>query len=213
MEKRKKVALYVRCSTSKDQSLDLQLDILREYVKSRSWEIIHEFQDFGFSGGSNNRPALQELIQQVRRGVVNVVCVSKLDRFFRSLRHLVVTLDEFEELGCQFISVGDQIDFTTSAGRLHIQIIGAFAEFERSLIRERTIAGLDAARRRGKSLGRPSINKESEIIHLRENGLSYRAIQDKLGISASVVTRVLKAHGNPLKNSTKKPSDSEGDFS
>jgi DNA invertase Pin-like site-specific DNA recombinase len=137
----------------------------------------------------------------VRSRQVDGVVVVKMDRLFRSLKHLVVTLDELQALGIQFVAIQDTVDFTTPSGRLLIQILGSLAEFEKALLRERTMLGLDHARRSGKHLGRPKLRNDAEILRLREQGLSYTQIQKKLGISRPAVYRALIATGTkPAKN-------------
>ena len=121
---------------------------------------------------------------------VDAVLVWKLDRFARSLKHLVNALAEFEALGVAFISLRDNLDLTTPAGRLMFQIIGAMAEFERALIQERVVAGLRHARAQGKRLGRPrTVVPLAKIRSLREQGLSWRAVAAKVRLSKSVCMR------------------------
>jgi DNA invertase Pin-like site-specific DNA recombinase len=155
--------------------------------------ITEEIVDHGFSGGTDKRPGLKRLMELVKARKVDVVVVTKLDRLARSLRHLVTLLDEFSSLGIQFVSLKDQIDMTTASGRLMLHIIGAFAEFERSLIRERTVAGLEHARRLGKRLGRPKTRNDEFILSLRAKGLSYSEISRKIGCEKSAVYRAIKA--------------------
>ena len=114
----------------------------------------------------------------------DAVCVWKLDRFGRSLRHLVNALADLESLGVSFISIKDNLDLSTPSGRLMFQIIGAMAEFERALIQERVRAGLRNARAKGRKLGRPRVTVDaSEIARLRAQGASWRDISKQLGIS------------------------------
>lgn len=148
--------------------------------------------DHGYSGATDRRPGLTELLSLARRRDVDVVCVVKLDRIFRSLKNLLATLTELEELNCEFVSVTDQIDLTTATGRLHVQLLGAFAQFERDLIRDRTLAGIAYAKSKGKQLGRPPLNLKEKIIALRSQGHSYGEIQKQLGCSAGVITRAIK---------------------
>lgn len=131
----------------------------------------------------------------IRARKIDVVIVTKLDRFARSLKHLVSALDEFTSLGVLFVSIGDQIDLTSASGRLMLHLLAAFAEFERGLVRERTLAGLAHARNCGKTLGRPKIRNDSAILKLRAEGLSYTQIQKQLGVSRPSVHRVLKTAG------------------
>jgi DNA invertase Pin-like site-specific DNA recombinase len=121
-----------------------------------------------------------------------VVCV-KLDRFARSLRHLVTALDEFDTLGIQFVSIHDQIDLTTASGRLMMNMLGSFAEFERALIRERTVAGLQYARSIGKTLGRPKTCEVDAVLKLRAEGRTYTEIEKLLKTSRPSIRRAILA--------------------
>ena len=142
-----RIALYARCSTA-EQSVDLQVDGLRDYAKARGFEIIGEYLDQGVSGARAKRPALDRLLDDARRRQFDAVLVWKLDRLGRSLHHLLTILGEFDELGVRFVSLDDAIDTSTAAGRLFMQMRGAFAEYELAQVRERTRAGVAAARRR-----------------------------------------------------------------
>ncbi|MBK8202816.1 MAG: recombinase family protein [Bdellovibrionales bacterium] len=153
-----KVVTYSRVSTSNHgQNPDVQVHELRRYCEARGWIIEHEIVDHGFSGGTDIRPGLKQLFSLVRERKVDVVVVVKMDRLFRSLKHLVATLEEWQAVGIQFVATKDNIDYTTPAGRLLAQILGSLAEFEKSLLIERTMLGLEHARRSGKTLGRPKI--------------------------------------------------------
>ncbi len=125
--------------------------------------------------------------------------VWKLDRFGRSLRHLVNALAELEALGLSFISLRDNLDLSTPSGRLMFQIIGAMAEFEKSLIQERVKAGLRNARAKGKRLGRPPIFvSQNRLDTLRASGASCRAISKELGVGVGTAHRIsLRRSKNP----------------
>ena len=152
----KRVLIYARCSTTQhDQHPEVQIEELRRYCSARGFEICEEVVDHGFSGSTDKRPGLKRLQELVRTRKVDAVVVVKLDRLFRSVKHLVSTLHEFSDLGVEFISLGEQLDFTTSSGKLLFHIIAAFAEFERGLIVERTKLGLAHAQSKGVQLGRP----------------------------------------------------------
>jgi DNA invertase Pin-like site-specific DNA recombinase len=197
-----KVLIYARVSTSdKSQNPQIQIEELRRYCSARGWTVVEEIVDHGFSGGTDQRPGLKKVMALVRERKVDAIIVTKLDRFARSLKHLVSALDEFAILSVLFISVGDQIDLSTAAGRLMMQIIGAFAEFERGLVRERTLAGLAFARSQGRKLGRPTTRPDAEIIRLRSAGASYSAIQRELGCSRPSIRRAITA----AEGSTKSP--------
>lgn len=126
---------------------------------------------------------------------LNVITVWKLDRFGRSLRHLVDALAELEAVGCAFVSLRDNLDLSTPAGRMMFHVIGAMAEFERELIRERVKAGLAHARSKGQKLGRPKVRRERDkdaktIRRMRAKGDSYSEIADALGRSKADIYRV-----------------------
>lgn len=192
----KRVLIYCRVSTSDRQNPLVQASALREFCAARGWTVTEEITDHGYSGGTDKRPGIAKLMKLARARKIDVVAVTKLDRLFRSLKHLIGTLDEFESLGVQFVSVGDQIDQTTAAGKLMLAIVGGFAEFERALIRERTLAGIAFARSSGKVLGRPQVRDDSKIRSLRAKGLSLREIGRRVGVSKSTVSAALS--GNTL---------------
>ena len=207
----KRVLLYARVSTSdKGQNPEVQLADLRRYSTAREWHIVEELVDHGYSGGSDDRPALKQVMSMARTRRADVILVTKLDRLARSLKHLVALLDEFGSLGIQFVSISDQIDMTTASGRLMLHIVAAFAEFERSLIRERTIAGLAFAKSQGRRLGRPPAKREGEILRLRAAGLSYREISRQLGVSRGAVYRAVKSGPKTSKNLTVKDESDRG---
>lgn len=194
-----RVVTYSRVSTERDQNPEAQRAELARYCIARTWHVSDEIIDHGYSGGTDQRPGLKRLMTLARERQVDCIVVSKLDRIARSLKHLVAMLDEFKELGIQFISIHDQIDLTTASGRLMLHIIAAFAEFERSLIRERTVLGLAYARSKGKRLGRPCKRNDEAIRALRSKGLSYTAIQKQLGISKGAICRALATPKTPPK--------------
>jgi len=168
----------------------MQLRELREFVERRSWQITGEYVDRGVSGSKDRRPALDQMMAAAQGRKFDVLLVWKLDRFARSLKHLVNALAEFEALGIAFVSLRDNLDLTTPAGRLMFQIIGAMAEFERALIQERVRAGLRNAKAKGVRLGRPRIFvSESRIDALRGSGASWRTIAKELGISLGTLHR------------------------
>jgi DNA invertase Pin-like site-specific DNA recombinase len=185
--------LYARVSTS-DQSCEAQLHALRAYAQARGGEVV-EYVDAGGSGAKDRRPALDRLLADARRRRFDAVVVVKLDRLGRSLRHLLTLLGDFEALGVGFISLDDGLDTSTAAGRLFMQMRGAFAEYELAMIRERTRAGLAAARRRGKRLGRPNVltpEQLARVARLRRGGASMRGIAEILGTSKGTVQRALE---------------------
>ena len=187
-----RVATYSRVSTQhREQKPEVQVGELRRYCKARGFKITHEIIDRA-SGAGDDRPGLKKLLALVRAREVDAVLVVKLDRLFRSLKHLVNTLSEFEALGVKFIATRDQVDLTTPAGRMFAQILGSLAEFERELIRDRIMLGLDHAVRSGKILGRPKVCDDEAVKKLRKQGLSYQVIQRRLKVSKGSVCRALR---------------------
>lgn len=191
--KDKRVAIYMRVSTQ-EQSTELQAREISAYARARGWENVTIYEDQG-TGTNANRPQLKLLLNNARQRKVDLVICWKLDRFFRSLKDLVVTLQEFTELGIDFISIKDNIDLTTSSGRLMMHLLGAFAEFEASLIRERVRAGLSNAKAKGKRLGRPSVIDGAKVVQLKAEGRSLSEIAGILGVTKGGVSKTLKKLG------------------
>lgn len=190
----KRALLYARCSTRKDQRPEVQVEELKRFAEARGWNVDpdHIIVDEGLSGRNPNRPGLNKLMALARSRKIDCILILKLDRLFRSLKHIVVTLEELSELGVQLVSVKESLDMTTSAGRLMIHLISSFAEFEAELARERTLIGLEFSRSKGVRLGRPSTVNYDEIIKLREEGMSYRQIQ-KLGYSSWAIQNAVNS--------------------
>ncbi len=187
---RKVVALYARVSTL-DQNCQVQLEDLRRYAGKRFARYL-EYTDAGVSGTQRHRPQLDALMRDARRRLFDVVLVWKFDRFARSLKHLIESLDEFNALGIDFISLTEGVDTTTPAGQLLFHIVGAVAQFERDLIAERVRAGMAHARAMGKRIGRPRAIVDVEAVSkLRQGGQSLREIAVSLNIPVSRVRRAL----------------------
>ena len=187
-----RVALYARVSTLNNQDPEMQLAELREYADHRGWRIVDEYTDQGVSGSKESRPALNRLMADACRRRFDAILVWKIDRFGRSLKHLVNSLAELAALGVAFISLRDNLDLSTPSGRLMFQIIGAMAEFERALIQERVRAGIRNARAKGKRLGRPRVVVDaSRIADLRAQGRSWAEIVSQMGIGKGTAQRAL----------------------
>jgi DNA invertase Pin-like site-specific DNA recombinase len=168
----------------------MQLRELREYADRRGWTISGEYTDRGLSGSRESRPELNRLMNDAHRRKFDAILVWKVDRFGRSLKHLVNALAELGALGVAFISLRDNLDLSTPAGRLMFQIIGAMAEFERALIQERVRAGMRNARVKGKRLGRPRVFvSTSEVHRLRAEGMGWKRIAAKLGLGVGTVMK------------------------
>ena len=188
-----RVAIYARVSTLIGQSPEMQLAELREYASRRGWEIYGEYVDSGISGSKESRPELNRLMSDVHLRRFDVVLCWKVDRFGRSLKHLVNALADLDSYGVAFVSLRDNLDLSTPSGRLMFQIIGAMAEFERSLIQERVRAGLRNAKLRGKILGRPPMTLDRErIARLRASGASIRDISTQLEVSTATIHKALR---------------------
>ena len=188
-----RTALYARVSTSdKGQDPEMQLRELREHCKRRGWEIVGEYVDVGVSGSKDSRPQLNRLFAAAHRRQCDAVLVWKLDRFGRSLKHLVNALAEFESLGVAFISLKESLDLTTPAGRLMFGIISAMAEFERDLIRERVRSGIANRRSKGLRVGRkPIVLEAGRLATMRAEGLTIRQMADQLACSPALVHKTL----------------------
>jgi len=188
-----RVGLYARVSTLNGQSPEMQLTELREYASRRGWEIVGEYVDCGISGARELRRELNRLMVDAHQRRFDLVLCWKIDRFGRSLKHLVNALADLNSYGVAFVSLHDNLDLSTPSGRLMFQIIGAMAEFERSLIQERVKAGLRNAKLKGKTLGRPSLKLDWErLTRLRAAGDSIRAISLQLGVAPSTVHKALR---------------------
>ena len=138
-----KIAIYCRVSTE-EQNADKQEDICRRYCEKNGWEIYKVYKDI-MSGINKSRPKFNELLEDMRMSSFDCIMVTKLDRMGRSLQHLLSMFDEFKRRHIQFIAVTQNIDTTSSMGQLQLHIMGAFAEFERNIISERTKEGLQRA--------------------------------------------------------------------
>src|SRR5580692_6579924 len=172
-----RAAIYARVSTSNQgQDPHVQTRELGEFCKRRGWTLV-EYVDIGISGTKEKRPALDRLMADAHRRRFDVVVVWRFDRFARSVSHLLRALETFNSLGIAFVSLREQIDTSTPAGKMIFTVLGAVAELERSLIAERVKAGLRNARAKGKTLGRPKrIVDAKQVAMLRAQGLGLRAI-------------------------------------
>lgn len=177
---------YARVSTEQ-QSLDLQKDALKQHGCEKIYVDV-------ISGSKKDRPGLTEALEYLRPG--DTLVVWKLDRLGRSLRHLIETVNDLNEKEIGFQSLREAIDTTTSSGKLFFHIMGSLAEFERDLIRERTKAGLQAARKRGRIGGRRRVideQKKRMLESLRQDpDLTQGELADMLGVSRTTIWRYMK---------------------
>lgn len=188
-----RAGLYVRVSTI-DQDPHVQTHELRAYAARRGWTIADEYVDHGFSGSKTARPALDRLMADARRGKLDLVVVWALDRFGRSLSGLITSIDELTSLRVAFVSATQGIDTSADnpAATLTLNVLGAVAAFERSMIVARVRAGLAKAKAHGRRLGRPPA--EIDLAYLRgrlANGESIRGVARSLGVSDATLRRAL----------------------
>jgi DNA invertase Pin-like site-specific DNA recombinase len=186
-----RAAIYVRVSTDQ-QTVDNQLLELRRYVAARGWQV-QEYVDHAVSGAKESRPALDAMLKDAKRRRIDAICCWRLDRLGRSLKHLIMLIDELNALGVALISLGESIDTSTPAGRLQLHILGAIAQFERERIRERVVSGLLRARSQGRRLGRPKAPLPIAKIEA-VSGLSNTAAASALGVSVGTVKRWRRDH-------------------
>ncbi len=188
-EQTMRTAIYARVSTA-DQNCEMQLRELRDYVANRGWKLAGEYVDSGFSGTKAKRPALDLMMAAAARRDFDCVVVYKIDRFGRSVLHLSQQLAMLTSQGVRFIATTQSIDTDTSnpTSRLLLTILAGVAEFEREIIRERTLSGIRAAQASGKILGRPKrVFRRDEAVRLRGEGMSWREIAKQLGVPVSTV--------------------------
>jgi DNA invertase Pin-like site-specific DNA recombinase len=184
-----RAAVYARVSTA-DQTAENQLLQLRAYVQARGWDAA-EYVDC-ISGTKDRRPELDRIVADAKRRKVDTLVVWKLDRLGRSLKHLVMLLDELQSLGVAFVSLGESIDTGTPAGRLQLHLLAAVAQFERERIVERVRAGLERARTQGKRLGRPRASLPLERLQTVAH-LSLTDAAAALGVSRATIKRWRRA--------------------
>jgi DNA invertase Pin-like site-specific DNA recombinase len=194
----KKVAIYLRVSRP-DQNIENQRQVLIDYCSSRKYEIFKVYEDVG-TGSNEKRTDLNQLLKEASKRKFDIVLVWKFDRFARSTSFLIRTLDDFHNLGIDFISYDESIDTSNPMGKAMFAIISAFAEFEKSALISRTKLGLERARAEGKTLGRPKVDSEAidKINKLSKKGLSIGKIADKLKLSKGAVHKYLQQQKSNL---------------
>lgn len=195
-----KVGLYARVSTD-DQECEQQLTALRDYVAARGWTIQAEYVDQAVSGTKDSRPAFNRIMAAAGLRKVDVVVVWKLDRWGRSIQHLLNTVQQLESMGVRFIAITQNVDTDAggATGKLLLHILGAFAEFERSLIVERVNAGLARARKAGKIGGRRlKVFNRQKALDMRAAGSSLSQIAEACGVSVATIGRVCQKHNTSV---------------
>jgi len=191
-----RIAIYARVSTD-GQTVENQVGDLKRWAKNAGHEIAAVFKDEGISGakGREDRKALDELMKAAVRREFDLVAAWSVDRLGRSLKGLLGLLEELESAGVDLFLHQQALDTTSPAGRALFQMLGVFSEFERAMIRERVVAGLERAKAQGKTLGRPKVGRrvEREIERLKGEGKGILAIARQVGCGTSVVQRVVVA--------------------
>jgi DNA invertase Pin-like site-specific DNA recombinase len=193
MSSTKRVALYVRVSTDA-QTLENQIRELRQVAERRGWDVVEVYRDAGISGakGRNGRPGLDAMLKDASRRKFDVVMAWAIDRVGRSLSDLLDTIQHLEACGVDLYLDQQAIDTTTPMGKLVFQLTGAFAEFERTMIRQRIKAGLKRAVAQGVKLGRPKIDSATErkVRKQLAKGVGILKVARSLGIGTGTVHRI-----------------------
>jgi DNA invertase Pin-like site-specific DNA recombinase len=192
----KRVCVYARVSKT-SQSVERQISELEIVAARNDWEIVDRYIDHGISGakGRNARPELDRMMKDSTKRKFDVVMVWSIDRLGRSLQNLMEILNDLKSKNIDLYMDQQAIDTTTPTGSLMFAMIGAFSEFEREMIRERVVSGLDNARKKGRIGGRPSnLTDEirSKIVELKVAGKSIRKIKDECSVGTATVYKVLR---------------------
>jgi DNA invertase Pin-like site-specific DNA recombinase len=197
-----KVALYIRTSTEhQEESIKLQTEELTRYCKLKDYEIYEKYTDFGFTGKNTDRPAFTHMMGDAKNHKFEMVLVTKIDRFARSILHCLTAINELQESSVLFAATSQPIDTSSSMGKLTLHIMAAFADFEREIIRERMETGRKAAEKRGVICNGPrkEVPKTKVLDHL-DRGLSANAISKVLRLNVGTITCRLREWGYAYKN-------------
>lgn len=187
----KRAAVYLRVSTT-EQTVENQRLAVEQYCKLQGWNVAKVYEDVGISGAQDRREGLDALKADVAKGRYDVVLVWKFDRLARSTTHLLETLSLFHRYGTDFVSVTEAVDSSTPAGKMVLTFLGAIAEFEREIIRERVVCGLERAKSEGVRLGRPRVGFDvNEAVRLKKGGRSWTQLAKQLGVSSATLRRIL----------------------
>ena len=192
----KRVVIYARVSTL-DQTVDNQLIELRDHCSKMGWEVIKEYKDEGLSGtlSREKRPSFNEMIKDGYRRKFELVVCWDISRIGRSMKELIMFLSDMKDRDIGICSVRQGFDTSTTMGEMMFQFVGILSSWEREMIRERTLAGLDRAKKEGKTLGRKTVIDDDKVSHirkLRSIGRSLRDIASEVGVSKGTVSNVLK---------------------
>ena len=192
----KKAVIYSRVSTTKGQTVDNQLKVLREVAEKKGLEVIREISDEGVSGakGRDEREGFNELIKGSIKNEWDIILCFDVSRLGRSLKDLVSFLEDIQSARCDLYIHNSGIDTSTPSGKMMFQMLSVFSEFERSIIRERVIAGQQRAKSEGKHIGRPTNVNDgiiTAVYQLRKNNVPITRIAKDLQIGVGTVYKIL----------------------
>jgi DNA invertase Pin-like site-specific DNA recombinase len=193
----KKVCLYVRVSHTSG-SVQRQIRELTDIAGRNNWEIVETYIDKGISGakGRDKRPALDKMMKDSITRKFELVMISSIDRLGRSLQHLIEIVNDFQSKSVDLFVLAQSIDTTVPSGKLLFSMVASFAEYERSIIRERILSGLENAKAKGKVLGRKTnldASTERKILSMKDSGSSIRVIASECSVSNQTIYKVLRA--------------------
>lgn len=185
---------YARTSTFlQETSIELQEKRIKDFVKMKKWTLLKIFKDEGKSGANTDRPQWQKLIEAAETQKPHAIVFTKLDRVGRSLKDLLLIADKLNSLNVNFVAIDDSIDTSGAQGKLMFQIMGAFTEYERSIIRQRLVQGMEAAKARGKKFGRKPVQfNEAEMMRLYKLGAGAVSLANIFKVSRSTIYARIK---------------------
>jgi DNA invertase Pin-like site-specific DNA recombinase len=187
----KRAAIYLRVSTT-DQNVENQRRAIEQYCQLQGWRVAKVYEDVGVSGAQDRREGLDALKKDAPKNRFDVVLVWKFDRLARSTQHLLEVLALLQRYGVDFVSTTEAVDSSTPAGKMVLTFLGAIAEFEREIIRERVVCGLERAKANGVQLGRPRAGFDvNEALALKKSGLSWSQLAKRMPVSSATLRRTL----------------------
>ena len=188
---KKRAAMYLRVSTDGQMTENQRLAI-EKYCDLQNWKLVKTYEDVGVSGAQDRRDGLDALKDDATKNRFDVVLVWKFDRLARSTQHLLDTLSLLQRYGIDFVSTTEAVDTSTAAGRMVLTFLAAIAEFEREIIRERVVCGLERAKVNGVKLGRPRKGFDvNEALELKRSGLSWSQLAKRTSVSSATLRRTL----------------------
>ncbi|MFH1377099.1 MAG: recombinase family protein [Candidatus Woesearchaeota archaeon] len=201
MKQNKTAGVYMRVSTKDKQDIKTQDSLLADYCKKRGWKVFKKYIDKGISGAKESRPELNKLMDDARKRKFDVCLVYRYDRFGRSSKHLLTTLDEFKALGIDFVSYNENIDTTSAMGEFFFTIVSGFAQFERSIIAERVKDGVARAIKERGKWGRNKVKFNEHYAKAElDKGRSLRDVAKELGLNHQTLYNRLYENENKRKN-------------